>query len=67
VYSQFRRALKGRHVMQAWTLAAELPQVALADALELLLLTRDLQPARFDRGVPRWHARLCGERQLSLQ
>jgi hypothetical protein len=53
--------------MQAWTLAAELPQVALADALELLLLTRDLQPARFDRGVPRWHARLCGERQLSLQ
>jgi hypothetical protein len=25
----------------------------------------DLEPARFDRAVPRWHARLCGEQQLS--
>jgi hypothetical protein len=25
----------------------------------------DLEPARFDRGVPRWHARLCTERQLT--
>jgi hypothetical protein len=51
--------------MQAWSLAAELPQVPLADALELLVLARDLEPARFDRGLPRWHARLCMERQLS--
>lgn len=65
MYSQFRRALKGRHVMQAWVLAAELPSIPLADALELLLLARDFEPARFDRGVPRWHARLCTERQLS--
>jgi hypothetical protein len=42
-----------------------LPQVPLADALELLLLARDLEPARFDRAVPRWHARLCEERRLS--
>ena len=49
----------------AWGLAAELPKVPLADALELLLLASDLEPARFDRGVPRWHARLCAERQLS--
>jgi hypothetical protein len=52
--------------MQAWTLASELPAVPLADALELLLLARDLEPARFDRAVPRWHARLCAERQLSV-
>jgi hypothetical protein len=65
VYAQFRRALRGRHVIAAWGLAAELPQVPLADALELLLLARDLEPARFDRGVPRWHARLCTERRLS--
>jgi hypothetical protein len=51
--------------MLAWTLAAELPQVPLADGLELLLLARDLEPARFDRDVPRWHARLCSERRLS--
>jgi hypothetical protein len=45
--------------MLARTMAAELPKVPLADGLELLEL------ARFDRGVPRWHARLCTERRLS--
>lgn len=64
-YAQFKRALRGGQVMMAWGLAAELPTVPLADALELLLLARDLEPARFDRGVPRWHSRLCAERQLS--
>jgi hypothetical protein len=64
-YSQFKRALRHRNVMVAWALAAELPKVPLADALELLLLARDLEPARFDRGVPRWHARLCTARRLS--
>jgi hypothetical protein len=39
--------------------------VPLADGLELLLLARDVEPARFDRAVPRWHARLCSEQQLS--
>jgi hypothetical protein len=51
--------------MQAWTLAAEVPKVSLADGLALLLLARDVEPARFDRGVPRWHARLCSEQRLS--
>jgi hypothetical protein len=52
--------------MLSWTLASELPKVTLADALTLLLLARDVEPARFDRSVPRWHARLCTERQLSI-
>jgi hypothetical protein len=65
VYSQFKRALKRQNFMLAWTMAAELPRVQLADALALLLLARDLEPARFDRAAPRWHARLCTERQLS--
>jgi hypothetical protein len=64
-YSQFKRAVQRRNVMLAWTLASELPKVPLADALELLLLARDLEPARFDRAVPRWNARLCEERRLS--
>jgi hypothetical protein len=51
--------------MLAWTMAAELTKVPLADGLELLLLARDVEPARFDRAVPRWHARLCSEQQLS--
>jgi hypothetical protein len=64
-YSQFKRALARGNFMQAWTLAAEIPKVSLADGLALLLLARDVEPARFDRGVPRWHARLCSERRLS--
>jgi hypothetical protein len=46
-------------------MAAELPTVPLADGLELLLLARDVEQARFDRAGPRWHARLCSEQQLS--
>jgi hypothetical protein len=38
---------------------------ALADGLGLLLLAHDVEPARFDRAVPRWHARVCGEQRLS--
>jgi len=64
-HSQFRRALERRNFMLAWTMAAELPKVPLADGLELLLLANDVEPARFDRAVPRWHARLCSEQQLS--
>ena len=60
-YSQFKRALERRNFMLAWTMAAELPKVPLADGLQLLLLARDVEPARFDRAVPRWHARLCSE------
>jgi hypothetical protein len=45
--------------------ARNLPKLQLADTLSLLLPARDVEPAQFDRGVPRWHARLCPERQLS--
>ena len=51
--------------MLAWTMASELPKVPLADGLELLLLAHDVEPSRFDRAVPRWHARLCSEQRLS--
>jgi hypothetical protein len=30
-YSQFKRALSGRNFMLAWTMAAELPKVQLAE------------------------------------
>jgi hypothetical protein len=66
VYSQFKRALKRQNFMLAWTMAAELPKVGLADALALLLLTLDEQRWRFDTAAPRWHARLCAEARLTL-
>jgi hypothetical protein len=65
-YSQFKRALERRNFLLAWTLAAELPKVPLADALSLLLLALDQQPWRFEKAAPRWHARLCHEAQLTL-
>jgi hypothetical protein len=66
VYSQFKRALDRRNFLLAWTLAAELPKVPLADALSLLLLALDQQPWRFEKAAPRWHARLCAEARLTL-
>jgi hypothetical protein len=65
-YSQFRRALDRRNLLVAWSLAAELPKVALADALALLLLALEEQPWRFDLAAARWHARLCHEARLTL-
>jgi hypothetical protein len=67
VYSQFKRALDRRNLLLAWTMAAELPKVPLADALSLLLLLAlDQQPWRFEKAAPRWHARLCAEARLTL-
>jgi hypothetical protein len=65
-YSQFKRALDRRNFLLAWTPAAALPKVPLADALSLLLLALDQQPWRFETAPPRWHARLCDEARLTL-
>ena len=51
----------------AWTLANELPRLALTDGLALLLLARDCDPSRYVLAAPRWHARLCTEAKLSLE
>ena len=66
-YSEFKRALDRRNFLAAWTSAAELPKLPLADALSLLLLALDDQPWRFNKAAPRWHARLCGEARLTLE
>jgi hypothetical protein len=66
-YSQFKRALDGRNFLLAWTLAAEIPRMSLADALALLLLALDLQPWRFQTAAPRWHGRLCAETRLTIE
>jgi hypothetical protein len=65
-YSQFKRALERRNFLLAWTMAAELPKVPLADALSLVLLALDQQAWRFETAALRWHARLCAEARLTL-
>jgi hypothetical protein len=58
-------ALERREFRLAWTSAAEQQSVQLSDALVRMRLARGPEPARFDRAAPRWHAKLCTERQLS--
>ena len=60
-YARFRRAIERRQATAALSAAAELRHVALTDALELLLLLRDRDPARYPRAVLRWHGRFCRE------
>ena len=60
-YGRFRRALDRRQPTAALSAAAELPHVALTDALELLLLLRDADRPRFERAALRWHGRYCRE------
>jgi hypothetical protein len=61
-YTRLRRALDRRHTLGALAAAAELPHVALTDALELLLLLADDDnPPRFERAAVRWHSRYCRE------
>jgi hypothetical protein len=61
-----RSALERRNFLLAWTMAAELRKVPLADALSLLLLALEQQPWWFEKAAPRWHARLCAEARLTL-
>jgi hypothetical protein len=69
-----RRAVATGNPLIATAAAAELPTLSLADALSLLLLYRDADRPRFERGVVRLHALLClevrtlspGEAQLAL-
>jgi hypothetical protein len=63
-YGRFRKALDRRLASQALIAAAELQHVGLADALELVLLVRDAEPARYERLALRWHARFCAEAKI---
>ena len=54
-YGRFRKALDRGLVSQALLAAAELPHLGLADALELVLLVLDQQPAKFERAALRFH------------
>jgi len=67
-YARFRRALKTRNLQLIRAAAAELPRIALGDALEVCLIVRDTRPDRFDAAAVRWIGRYCAERpNLSLE
>jgi hypothetical protein len=60
-YGRLRRALDQRNTLAALSAAAELPTVALTDALELLLLLADGDERRFRRAALRWASRYMRE------
>ncbi len=65
-YARFRRALATGNGFLAWTAAAELESVNLADSLALCLAIVDTDRPRYDRAALRWHARLCAEAKLTF-
>ncbi len=65
-YARFRRALDARDAFGATAAALELHHVGLADALELVLIYLDRQPAKFERAALRWHARFTKDAGLTL-
>ena len=60
-YARFKRALASRNPRVATAAAQELEQVALDDALRLVLLYRETRNWRFERAALRWHLLLLTE------
>jgi hypothetical protein len=66
-HAQFRHAIERRNVAGAWAAAASLGRLSLSDSLALTLLVLEREPAKFPRVAPRWHARYCDERRVSIE
>jgi hypothetical protein len=60
-YAVFQRALKRRNVLSALAAAKDLPQLSLADALELTVLVARKDPRRHARVASRWLLRYVEE------
>ena len=65
-YARFRRALATGNLAMVRAAAAELPQVDLADALEICALMADAEPERYERAALRWLARFTLEGRVTL-
>jgi len=64
--ARFRRAIEGRWVFHAELAAREAGNLTLAEALELVVLYAEAEPAKFERAALRWHARYVSEAAPSL-
>jgi hypothetical protein len=62
----FRRAIERKSLLVAQMTAHEMGVVGLDEALELVVLTAELDPQRFDAYARRFVARLADERSLTL-
>jgi len=66
-YSRFREALVTRDLATALAAADELPQLQLADALEVLVLLAQAGDPRFERAAALWVGRLLVENRIDLR
>jgi hypothetical protein len=64
--TRFRRAIEGRWVFHAELAAREAGNLTLAEALELVCLYAEAEPAKFEKAALRWLARYVTERSASL-
>jgi hypothetical protein len=64
--TRFRRAIEGRWVFHAELAAREAGNLTLAEALELVCLYAEAEPAKFEKAALRWHARFVTEVSPSL-
>jgi hypothetical protein len=62
----FRRAIERKNLLVAQMTAREMGVVELPEALELVVLTAELEPQRLDGYARRFVARLADERTLTL-
>ena len=66
-YARFRRALETGQLPIVLAAAAELPQLRLDDALEVLVLMARERDPRFERAAVLWVGRLLVENRLELR
>ena len=64
--ARFQRAIEGRWVFHAELAAREAGNLTLAEALELVCLYAEAEPAKFEKGALRWHTRFVTESAPSL-
>jgi hypothetical protein len=60
-YTRFRRALEAGNEMLVLATARELPHIALDDALQICLVLRGGDRARYERAAVRWLGRFALE------
>ena len=59
--TRFKRAIEGRWLFHAEVAARELGKLTLEEALELVVLYAEVEPAKFERAAVRWLSRYLDE------
>jgi hypothetical protein len=64
--TRFRKAIEGRWLFHAELAAREVGNLTLAEALDLVCLYAEVEPAKFEKAALRWLARYVTESKPSL-